>query len=256
MSNVWFIADQHFDHTSILKSDDTWGWREFDSVEDMNEALIEAHNAVVAPGDRVYHLGDFQFSWGKNASGRHTIQKLNGQHYLIRGNHDRVEDWGASLVDPFVWIRRRDALRIKRPQEKPVTLVLDHFPLRTWDKRHHGALHLYGHVHGQISTPWPGTLDVGVDATYKRTGEYRPVSLDEVVELTHAEAFWSERQVLDGATAQLYATLRVASGSVAPDNPKAWLDAWLRDNREALGYELTADQVFEHTQEPSLDNPS
>jgi calcineurin-like phosphoesterase family protein len=46
--------------------------------------------------------------------------------------------------------------------------------MRTWNKRHHGAIHLYGHSHGTL----PGdaqSCDVGVDCW-----DFYPVSLAQI----------------------------------------------------------------------------
>jgi len=46
--------------------------RPFESIEEMNEALIENWNELVSRGDRIYHLGDFSFGTkGQNAALRY-----------------------------------------------------------------------------------------------------------------------------------------------------------------------------------------
>ena len=45
-------------------------------------------NAKVAPGDTVYHLGDFSMGGKQNVFLR---RRLNGKIILIKGNHDRAE---------------------------------------------------------------------------------------------------------------------------------------------------------------------
>ena len=61
-------------------------------------------------------------------------------------------------------------------------LVLCHYPLASWDRRHHGAWHLHGHSHGTHQ----GTgciLDVGVDCH-----GYAPVAADELPALMEGKA--------------------------------------------------------------------
>ena len=93
MSNeLFFIADTYFSHTNMLKFEDEAGNRvrpHFSSVEEMNEALILNWNSVVAPEDRIYHLGDVCF--GGIETVRSVLPRLNGKKRLILGNHDRVK---------------------------------------------------------------------------------------------------------------------------------------------------------------------
>ena len=54
MSNIWLISDTHLGHDKEF----VWKARGFDSVWDMNNAIIERWNEVVKYDDVVYHLGD------------------------------------------------------------------------------------------------------------------------------------------------------------------------------------------------------
>lgn len=82
MREVWFTSDHHFGHKNILEYEKEA--RPFDTIEEMNETLIERWNGVVRSQDTVYHLGDFAF-------GRRNIaiaSRLNGRKKLVMGNHD------------------------------------------------------------------------------------------------------------------------------------------------------------------------
>ena len=52
---MWFTADLHFGHSSILSKMN----RPFETIERMNQGLIAAINERVAPSDSLYVLGDF-----------------------------------------------------------------------------------------------------------------------------------------------------------------------------------------------------
>ena len=58
--NIWVTSDTHYNHAAILGFIDYQGQRvrDFASVEEMNECLLDSWNSVVKPGDLVYHLGD------------------------------------------------------------------------------------------------------------------------------------------------------------------------------------------------------
>ncbi|HQS60044.1 MAG: hypothetical protein B7Y07_10680 [Halothiobacillus sp. 24-54-40] len=61
---TFFTADQHFGHANILKYEADARRDErgdtFASVKHMDDALVEHWNAVVAPDDTVYALGDLR----------------------------------------------------------------------------------------------------------------------------------------------------------------------------------------------------
>lgn len=85
--NYWFISDTHFFHSNILK----WGRSEFNSVEDMNECMVDNWNSVVRKGDIVYHLGDVWMGPSTHEERSKLWSRLNGSKRLIVGNHDDVK---------------------------------------------------------------------------------------------------------------------------------------------------------------------
>lgn len=162
MSNVFFISDTHFGHTNVIK----YSNRPFASVEEMDEALIANWNAVVKPGDRIYHLGDFTFHRPEKA--QHILSRLSGQKYLIRGNHDwSIQKWAKG----FLWMRDMEMLKVGTQK-----IFLSHYAMRVWDCSHHGAWNLHGHSHGTLPRlPGYKQADMGVDCW-----GYRPVPFEEI----------------------------------------------------------------------------
>ncbi len=144
---TFVTADTHFDHESILQ----YCNRPFDSIEDMNDALIERWNGRVGRRDKVYVVGDFAFK-------RHLrwLNALHGKKVLIRGNHD---DASQKVYTSFTEVHD---LLTRRIGEKQV--VFCHYALRTWPDNNQGAWHLYGHSHGRLTeSPARRSCDVGVD---------------------------------------------------------------------------------------------
>lgn len=82
MSNIYITSDTHFCHIK----DFLWRPRGFESVEEMNETIVERWNTVVGERDMVYHLGDIALSDTEAAIP--YIKALNGHIIWIRGNHD------------------------------------------------------------------------------------------------------------------------------------------------------------------------
>jgi len=162
MTNYWFTADTHFNHQSILKSSYGWGWRDFPSVDAMNDHLILCWNSKVRNSDFVYHLGDFGWKDCENIA-----SKLNGQKFLIEGSHDAE---GRRLKRYFVQVTPMKTIKVEGQ-----SIVLTHCAMRVWEKSHHGSWNLYGHSHGRLQPPNINAMDVGVD-----TNSYYPYSFQEV----------------------------------------------------------------------------
>lgn len=160
--NVWFTSDTHFGHANIIK----YCNRPFSSVEEMNEKMVEAWNDVVRPGDRIYHLGDFCFLQPDVAS--KLTKRLNGEKFLVRGNHDKNHVLKA-ISDDFIWVKDYFELRLDE------FIVLSHFPFSLWNKSHYGSWNLHGHCHGTYKSEKKMQLDVGVDCF-----NFRPVSYDDI----------------------------------------------------------------------------
>jgi calcineurin-like phosphoesterase family protein len=200
VKKVWFTADTHFGHrrialytrrlfclddaererlaesSSMIKPN--WGpsWA---SVARMDDHLIDQINRYVDKDDILWHLGDF--SWGRKndlvSAARRYRERINCHNvFLVMGNHDR-EDIGR-VFDAF-----HDYKEIKVGK---ANIVLSHYAHCFWNRSHYGSWMLYGHAHGSaeewLDAHMPGRLsmDVGVDNIARITGEYRPISSEEI----------------------------------------------------------------------------
>lgn len=94
MSQNFYIADMHIDHKNILSYDN----RPFFDMNDMLKAMIQNWNDRVTDDDNVYILGDM---FWKNSSAVNVLHQLNGNKYLIKGNHDDISD---EIEKEFVWV--------------------------------------------------------------------------------------------------------------------------------------------------------
>lgn len=157
---IYFTSDLHFGHLNVIKYDN----RPFSSIEEMDEALIQNWNSVVTNKDIVYLLGDVSFH--KPIDTINILNRLNGHIHLIKGNHDNKN---RLPLERFMSVN--DLLEVSFMTEK---IVLCHFPLRSWNKMHHGTWHLHGHCHGSIKAIGR-SLDVGTSCN-----DYRPISFLQV----------------------------------------------------------------------------
>ena len=158
---TWFTSDLHFGHKNIIK----YCNRPFDSVEEMDEALVANWNAHVAPDDVVWNLGDFAFCCTTEHV-RALLLRLNGRHRFIRGNHDGAVDElanRAQLPAKFDYRRANDVLEV---QVDGQAIVLCHYPMRSWHHAQRSVWHLFGHAHGLLP-PFGKSVDVGVDNAWR-----------------------------------------------------------------------------------------
>ena len=132
-----YIADWHYGHANVIGYDN----RPFQTMEEMNAALIERWNGAVTPRDTVYVLGDMFFSV-KVKKAVEVLRELNGKKVLIRGNHDHLTRY-SEFCGEFEQIR--DYLEIEDGWR---TVVLCHYPIPCFHNHFlEEQCHLYGHVH-------------------------------------------------------------------------------------------------------------
>jgi len=163
-SKKFYTADTHFGHANAIK----YCNRPFTSAEEMDEVLIENWNSVVRPGDIVYHLGDFAF-YKEEKDIRRILKRLNGQKWLIWGNHDKIIRHNITIQKMFVKCG---------PYHEVVDgedhVILSHYKFSTWNKSHHGSIHLFGHSHGTLEGD-NQCQDVGTDCW-----NYFPITIEQI----------------------------------------------------------------------------
>ena len=158
-TEVFWTSDLHFFHKKIgLFCQET---RQGDTVEEMNELIIEKWNKKVRRGDLVRHLGDFSF--GTIEETIQVLKRLNGSKHFIRGNHDRILDTIVK-THPNLMQTYKEYDTVKVGNDR---FVLFHFPISSWDRAHYGSIHVHGHLHGGKSNGESGIMknrvDCGID---------------------------------------------------------------------------------------------
>jgi len=214
MKSIWFTADLHHGHPKIVnicnrpvylesKLQDYFLGREADDPEykmtkdpqwkaEMNkihdEWLVkEVFNRYIGKKDTVFILGDL--SLAKRQEAEKFIDRLNGNKFLILGNHDKNIDTSTR----FAQITQIKDFRFKRPGMY-IHISLCHYPMASWDRKPYGSWHLYGHVHGRYKNPGL-SLDVGLDNP--EIG-WRPINLYEVaLMMSDKEEFFGEGRYYD-----------------------------------------------------------
>ena len=167
---VWITSDTHYGHSNICRGVTSWRLpdgripiektRDFDTIEQMNEAIVDGINSVVGQDDVLIHLGDFSFGGFEN------IQKFRDriickEIHLILGNHDtHIENNKGDVQELFTSVNHYTRLLYKNK-----TFVLSHFPISSWDSLNKGHIHLHGHVHLPTNLRFGKgkKMDVGMD---------------------------------------------------------------------------------------------
>jgi len=174
MSNIFLCSDHHFSHKALLTFTDADGKRvrNFDSVEEMDERMVENHNLVVMPKDKVYFLGDVAF----NKANLAIVARLNGEKVLIKGNHDqeKLSEYQKYFKDV-------------RGSHQFSGLLFTHIPVHV-DSLSRWTANVHGHLHtNQVMLPsTPASLTAAanrVDPRYfsvcMERLAYTPISLEE-----------------------------------------------------------------------------
>lgn len=164
--NIFFTADLHFGHNSILKLCN----RPFQTIEEMDNKLIENWNSVIPAVGTVFIMGDMFHNEDNLPYYLQIMRKLNGQKYLIAGNHDYFSkkqylDMGFIQVENYAeaWFGKH-------------FIVMFHYPIAEWKRYFKGSWHLFGHAHGNFKVQENlKMLDVGVDSH-----NYLPWSWQEI----------------------------------------------------------------------------
>ena len=191
---IWFTSDPHYYHANVIKYCD----RPYGSVEHMNESLIANWNAVVAPEDTVYCLGDFSFA---PRPVELFSQRLNGTKYLVPGNHDPIHPYNKHFkravkngtLGDLKQVYRLNGWNLMSEISETLDLPevglvnLNHLPYNNDDTRYvnylpvdDGKWLICGHVHQHWKVK-DRMINVGVDVW-----NYAPVGLDEIVKIIKA----------------------------------------------------------------------
>lgn len=186
---LFFTSDTHYNHSNICSATTKWDnasnmTRDFESLNKMNDTIVNNINNMVGEDDILIHLGDWSFGGFDNiAEFRSRIVCKN--IHLILGNHDHhIERNKEGVQRLFSSVQDYLRLEVRRPINKATTekfkFVCMHYPIASWHDMNQGVIHLHGHVHlpPHLRLAEGKAMDVGVDGN-----GLEPISLDKVVKL-------------------------------------------------------------------------
>lgn len=174
--NIWFSSDWHLNHSNISGPKvSKWssGYRDFDNTHEMNKYIINSINKNVSYDDIIYFLGDFCFGDKKLIPEWRSRISCKNIHFC-KGNHDQNID---TYSDVFSSIQ--DVLTVKHGKH---SFFLSHYSHRIWPGKNKGVIHLYGHSHNALPM-YDKSMDIGIDSAKFILKDYRPFSIEEVINI-------------------------------------------------------------------------
>lgn len=163
MPNVFVSSDHHFSHAATIfsfKRADGSPMRDFGSVEEMDEYMVDRHNSVVRPQDKWYCLGDVSMK----DSGLQFLKRMNGHGRLILGNHDRGK---VQLYTPYF-----EAIYSSRLLDR---MIFTHIPIHPDSL---GKNHACVHGHSHQKDQW--LVGDKYFSVCVETLGYTPISLEDI----------------------------------------------------------------------------
>jgi calcineurin-like phosphoesterase family protein len=182
---VFITSDTHFGHKNICRGVTNWrtqdgeipidSTRDFQTIEQMNERLIDGINHHVGQDDTLIMLGDVSFG-GFDNIGTFLERLVCHNIHLILGNHDHhIENNRDFVKERFLSVQHYMEININDRN-----FVLCHYPLQSWHGMNKGVIHLHGHVHLPENRKFGNgkKMDVGVDGN-----GMDPYSIDEIIKI-------------------------------------------------------------------------
>lgn len=164
MAEIFLLSDHHLFHQNILKFKKADGspYRDFSSLEEMHETIIERHNSVVKPEDHFYFGGDVTFRLG--GAFNNIMSRLNGKKRLIVGNHDKYltyQEFMKHFEKVMLWRGFKEQ-----------GFCFSHMPLKEGHFRD-GEHNAHGHTHwNMVKGPYSNVCC--------EPRNYYPVNIDEI----------------------------------------------------------------------------
>jgi len=183
--DVFITSDCHFSHKNLVRGVTNWrtkngeiptnSTRDFNTIEEMNQRLVDNINNVVGQDDTLIMLGDVAFG-GFDNIGLFLDRLICKNIHLVIGNHDHhIENNRGNIQDRFLSVQHYLEANIC-----DVNFILCHYPLQSWNGLNKGVIHLHGHVHLSAQNKWGNgkRLDVGMDGN-----NMHPYKITEIVHM-------------------------------------------------------------------------
>ena len=196
---IWVTSDLHYNHKNLCRGVSTWEnnektTRDFKTLEEMNNAIVDSINNCVKQGDELYFLGDWSFGGIESIYNFYKRLVCRNIHF-IPGNHDNriknnkilpnydEDEFPLYAKELFDYLPELTTIIYEKQ-----LIVMCHYPLEQWEEMDKGSTQLHGHCHHNIDNCETNMkcrrMDVGID--WK---EFRPYSLDEILGIMNKRGF-------------------------------------------------------------------
>lgn len=214
IERIWITSDTHYGHKNICRGTTEWdlskrasrtggnvlGVRDFDTVEEMNQAIVNGIN-IVPENDILFHLGDWSFGGEQNVMAFWKQIKCQ-TIFFVQGNHDQhIEKYKSQMngwhsegtsenhkngISPDFGFHQYVELQIG----KHMKFCLFHFPIESWNEIGRSSYHLHGHMHWQGDKRFGNgrKMDIGMDGN-----GLRPYRLVDVIDLLKERKHYDEQ---------------------------------------------------------------
>jgi calcineurin-like phosphoesterase family protein len=192
---VFITSDTHYGHKNICRGVTEWRLpdggipmdqtRDFMTIEQMNETIVNNINSVVGQDDILIHLGDWSFGGFENVQ-KFRDRILCKEIHLILGNHDtHIENDRYNVQELFTSVNHYTKLLYNFK-----TFVLFHYPIASYDGLNKGHIHLHGHVHLTTNLRFGRgkKMDVGMDG-HPTFGVY---DMDDIIRIMDKREIMSD----------------------------------------------------------------
>lgn len=179
---LWIFSDPHYNHKNMCQGVTEWteGVRDFQTLDQYNDTLVNNLNSVIGQDDIAICMGDWAFGGFSNIW--EFRKRINCKNIILfLGNHDEhiekntvipvsyqdycdnfgrfqmhcdTQPQGAAAVyaqDLFTSIHRYEQVQVKIPKHDGSFLKYNfigfHFPIASWETMGRGTPHLFGHCH-------------------------------------------------------------------------------------------------------------
>lgn len=137
---IYYISDLHIGYKNAIRFDE----RPFADIDEMEREIVRRWNEKVGADDDVYILGDVFYRY--KGSRADFLKRLGGRLHLIVGNHDFEILKNEAALGCFESVDK-----LRQIVDDGRRVVMCHYPIISWNMKHFGAYHVYGHVHANIN---------------------------------------------------------------------------------------------------------
>ncbi len=180
MGEIYVSSDWHYRHSNIIRGTSNWKdktiCRDYDSVLEHDEDLIERINDTVKIQDTIYFVGDWSFGGFDNIKEFRDRILCNNIHVIL-GNHDhhiRNNEKGVQGLFKSV----NEYLEVSGPNGKKY--IMFHYPMESWNGIFKGNIHLFAHQHSDRVGPGR-KMDVGIDKFGKLITPYHIEEINDIM---------------------------------------------------------------------------